>query len=86
MRISSLTPEQRAIMLRLCNAAEHGRAIKLVTETGVTKPKRETSTGCALVRKGLARRLADGRFEATDEGFWLGDALRIAARLADEKG
>ena len=85
MRISDLTREQRAIMLRLCNAAEGGRAIKLITETGVTRPRRETSTGCALVRKGLAKRLPDGRFEATDEGFWMGDALRIAARLSDEK-
>ena len=82
VKISDLTREQRAIMLRLCNAAEHGRPIKLVTETGVSKPKRETSTGCALVRKGLARRLPDGRFEATDEGFWMGDALRIAGRLS----
>lgn len=80
-----LTRDQRAILLRLCNAAEKAQAVKLITETGVANPKRETSTGCALVRKGLARRLPDGRFEATDEGFWMGDGLRLAARLADEK-
>lgn len=84
MRHTELTKDQRAILLRLCDAAERpyrSPAIRLVTEPNtVSKPKRETSTGCALVRKGLARRLRDGRFEATDDGFWMGDALRIDAR------
>lgn len=76
-----MTRSQEIILLRLCNAAERGKAVRLICETGVDKPRRETATGCALVRKGLARRLRDGRFEATDEGYWLGDALRIKVRL-----
>lgn len=81
MRHTELTPAQREILLRLCNAAEMHKAVRLVTwPNSVRNPKRETSTGCALVRKGLARRLRDGRFEATDEGYWMGDALRIARR------
>ncbi len=81
MKHTDLTPAQREILLRICNAAEKGRAVRLVTEPNTTyKPKREGASGGALVRKGLARRLRDGRFEATDEGYWLGDALRIDAR------
>ncbi len=83
MKHTDLTPAQREIMLRLCIAAERPvcKAVRLVTEPNTTRyPKREGASGCALVRKGLARRLRDGRFEATDEGYWLGDALRIDAR------
>ena len=77
-----MTPEQKRILLVLCDAAEHGRAVRLVCEAnGVPNPIRETTTGAALVRKGLAERLADGRFEATVEGYWEGDALRIEDRL-----
>lgn len=79
-----LTPEQKRIMLVLCNAAESDRAVRLVVDerAGI----RETTTGTALVRAGLARRLPDGRFEATTEGYWLGDGLRIADRLGKIPG
>lgn len=78
-----LTPEQKRIMLLLCDAAERGKSAKLVCTTGAGKaqPIRETTTGAALVRKGLAARHENGRFEATDAGFWLGDELRIEDRL-----
>lgn len=74
--LAGLTPDQRTILLRLCNAAELGRSVKLIASRTI----RETSTGAALVRKGLARRLRCGRFEATDAGFWLGDGLRLEVR------
>ncbi|MEE8536909.1 MAG: hypothetical protein V3S71_02805 [Acidobacteriota bacterium] len=52
----SLTPGQKRVMLKLCNAAETGcKAVYLTYETGMNNPIRETATGCALVRKGLAR-------------------------------
>jgi hypothetical protein len=76
-KVSDLTPDQRRIMLVLCNADERGHAVRLVCEGKV----RETTTGMALVRKGLATRQRNGRFEPTLEGAWLGDALRIEDRL-----
>ncbi len=88
MKHTDLTKDQQAVMLRLCVAADRPdcKAVRLVTEpNGTYKPKRETATGCALVRKGLARRLQDGRFVATDEGYWMGDALRLDARSARSK-
>lgn len=79
MRQAALTPEQKRILIVLCDAAERGRAARLVVneKAGI----RETTTGAALARAGLARRLAGGWFEATDEGYWLGDGLRIEDRL-----
>lgn len=74
--LRQLTPDQKRILLVLVEAAEHNRAVRLVTKGSI----RETTTGAALVRKGLAKRLPDGRFEATTEGYWLGDALRIEDR------
>ena len=84
MKHTDLTKAQQAVMLRLCNAAERPvcKAVRLICEPNTqSNPIRETTTGCALVRKGLARRLRDGRFEATDEGYWMGDALRIDVRI-----
>jgi len=83
-----LTPDQKRILLVLCDAAERVKGpsvgprngVRLVTTQG-TKPIRETTTGAALVRKGLAIRLENGHFNATIEGFWLGDTLRIEDRL-----
>ena len=78
-----LSPSQKRIMLVLCNAAESGELEH--SSTGVFlrnrekhgyTPIRETTTGAALVRKGVAVRLSSGAFSATDEGYWLGDGLR----------
>jgi hypothetical protein len=82
--VKDLTPEQRTIMLALCRADDRhpdceGR-VRLVCTTGPIVI-RETATGTALVRKGLAIRNLDGTFTATAEGYWLGDALRIEQRL-----
>jgi hypothetical protein len=84
LTVKDLTPEQRTIMLILCRADDRhpdceGR-VKLVCTTGPIVI-RETATGTALVRKGLAVRNLDGTFTATAEGYWLGDALRIEQRL-----
>ena len=76
-----LTEDQKEIMLRLCDAAETSHSVMLMA----TNKIRETSTGCALVRKGLAIRNPDGRFEATDEGWWLGDSLRIEKRIKESE-
>lgn len=77
----TLTPEQKRILLVLCNADERhpGKPVRLVTTQG-PRPIRETSTGAALVRKGLAVRTPSGRFSVTLDGFWMGDALRIEDR------
>ncbi len=85
-----LTPDQKRIMLVLCDASEvwgsgllrrKPRAgVKLVCTQG-PRPIRETTTAAALVRKGLAEKLPGGRYGATSEGYWLGDALRIEDRL-----
>ncbi len=79
----ALTPDQKRIMLVLCNAAESNRAARLVTQSNsYTNPIRETTTGDALVRKGLAFRMGrKGVFAPTMEGFWLGDALRAEDRM-----
>ena len=76
-----LTPEQKIIMLRLCNAAEPGSAITSLRMIQ-TRTVREGATASALARKGLAERLPNGRYQATSEGYWLGDALRIERRAA----
>ena len=78
VEIKDLSPDQRRIMLVLCNAAEDDRSVQLVHTTG-PNPIRETTTGAALIRKGLALRFGD-LFQATSEGFWLGDGLRILDR------
>ncbi len=81
-----LTPDQKRILLVMCNAAEHGKVARLVTQSNAHKnPIRETTTAAALVRKGLARmsmNLIGGAysFEPTLDGFWLGDTLRIEDR------
>ena len=77
-----LTEDQKSILLRLCDAAEHGSGVVRLVATNKI---RETSTGCALVRKGLAIRNPDGRFEASDEGWWLGDSLRIENRIKESE-
>ena len=88
--IKNLTPKQRTILLLLCDAGEAGElgtsdtAVRLrVTQgtAGYQEPAiRETTTGTALVRRGLATRLPDGRFSATLDGYWCGDGLRILRR------
>lgn len=75
-----LTLDQKRILLVLCDAAERNLSVKLVVTHG-NKPIRETGTGTALVRKGLAERLPNGSFRATLEGYWEGDALRLEDRL-----
>ena len=61
-----LTNAQKTILVRLTNLALGGQNwVKLVCANGV----RETTTGCALVRKGLLNRRADGRFEVTADGL-----------------
>lgn len=96
-KISDLTPSQRRIMLVLCEAAdavfetsrgtsalEHkSTAVRLRNRPAKSSdaPIRESTTGAALVRKGLAVRLRSGAFSATAEGYWLGDALRVEDRL-----
>jgi hypothetical protein len=77
-----LTPDQKRIMLVLCDAAESHRSVRLVTQSNAgAQPIRETTTAAALERKGLARKVAGKfRYEATTEGFWLGDTLRIEDR------
>lgn len=84
----NLTPDQKRIALVLADAAERakgpglrpGNGVRLVCTQG-PQPIRETSTGAALVRKGLALRLSNGNFVATTEGVWIGDALRVEDRL-----
>ena len=82
-----LTPDQKRILLVLCNAAERdtvgGDRVRLVCQSNAgANPIRETTTGAALVRKGLAtRNNYDSTFSVTTEGFWMGDALRIEDRL-----
>lgn len=76
-----LTGPQRGILLALCDAEEYSTP----TFAGVVlqsdgRKIRETATGCALVRKALAKRNRDGSFQATTEGYWLGDTLRIERR------
>jgi hypothetical protein len=81
--IRDLTLDQQRILLVLCDAADDRFAsnyVGLVCTQG-HQPIRETSTGMALVRKGLAERGATGRFTATAEGYWLGDGLRVLDRL-----
>lgn len=75
---ATLTPAQKVILLRLCEAYEGAGSafVKLAASARV----RETSTGCALVRKGLAKRLNSGHFAITDDGYWLGDTFRAEAR------
>ena len=83
IKANHLTPAQRKIMIRLCDAS---RPIKLFV--GVLKGGwkiRETTTGTALVRKGLATRDRTGRFEATTEGHGLGDHCRILERMEGAK-
>ena len=75
-----LTGDQKRIMLILCNASETDRSVRLVCTQG-PNPIRETSTGTALIRKGLASKRTDGTFQATLAGFWMGDRLRILNRL-----
>ena len=74
-----LTDDQKTILLRLADAAENGRPgwVRLVCAGRV----RETTTGCALVRHGLAERRTDGAFRATLDGYWMGDTLRAELRL-----
>ena len=82
-----LTPEQKTILLRLCDAAESARPLAAcVVRLEATNKNRETSTGCALVRKGLATRNRAGLFAASLDGFWLGDTLRTERRLVESKG
>ena len=87
-----LTPEQKRIMIVLCDAAENMEGKLEDITTGVKlqwlekaghSPIRETTTGAALVRKGLAVRLYNGEFSATCEGYWLGDSLRAADRRGE---
>jgi len=81
--MTNLTPDQKRIMLILADAAEDDNGnpwVRLVTTQGIN-PIRETTTGDALVRKGLARKSnKTGRYRATTDGFWIGDALRIEDR------
>lgn len=82
MADARLTEYQKRILLVLCNAAErkiYGQPVRLICDEA--RGIRETTSGTALVRKGLARRCNDGRFEVTTEGYWMGDALRIEDRL-----
>lgn len=88
----TLTPDQKRILLVLCEAADRCKpgaglkpinGVRLVTNQAEANPIRETTTGCALVRKGLAVRLSTGTFQATLEGFWLGDTLRAADRRGE---
>lgn len=85
----TLTPDQKRILLILCDASERAQGpamvpVKLRCTQG-PRPIRETTTAAALVRKGLATRLEHGprkgHFQTTLEGFWMGDALRIEDRL-----
>ena len=73
-----LTADQKRILLILCNAAEANKTVKFVVDP--KRKIRETTTAAALVKKGLAVKLKDGRYKATDEGYWLGDTLRIQDR------
>jgi len=86
-----LTPEQKRILLVLCDKADqfkdgtHGLAVKMRVKMDATPQIRETTTADALVRKGLAKevgRRSRGRwYIATDAGYELGDGLRIEDRL-----
>jgi hypothetical protein len=92
--LQGVTPEQRRILLVLCYArscadaaaSPRSRAVRLVCEPndrgpGSHQPIRETTTGAALARKGLARRLYDDRFMATTAGFEYFDTLKFEDRL-----
>lgn len=94
--INDLTPEQKAILLRLCDQAERemrGLSQGLTHAAQVTRyvaltwsnKVRETITGSALVRKGLALQhpRQPRRFACTTEGYWLGDSLRVSKRQQD---
>lgn len=76
---SKLTPYQKRILLVLCDAAEKGGpgTVRLVCKDKT----RETTAGMALVRRGLARQVFGKVYVVTDEGYHLGDALRIEDRL-----
>ena len=73
-RNRKLTANQKRILLDLCNEALN------VWDRGILLIKREASIGVALVRKGFAKRMPDGRFIATPKGFFQGDTLRTEAR------
>ncbi len=85
-----LTPDQKRILLVLCNQEDHnieeggvgGQSVKLVHQAnGVANPIRENNVAMALVRKELVESVRPGRFRVTAEGYWLGDGLRIEDRL-----
>ncbi len=82
-RETRLTPDQKRILLVLCEAAEHGNPTRLVSQRH-SKHIREDRVGAALVHKGLARKLPCKRFEPTLEGFWRGAALRIESHAPPE--
>ena len=91
--ITDLTSEQKEVLLRLCDQAERemrGFSQGLTGAAQITRyvaltwsnKVRETITGAALVRKGLAIQhpRQSRRFACTTEGYWLGDSLRIWKR------
>lgn len=94
--INDLTPEQKEILLRLCDQAEREMRGLLTGAAQITRyvaltwsnKVRETITGSALVRKGLALQhpRQPRRFACTTEGYWLGDSLRVSKRQQDSDG
>jgi hypothetical protein len=64
-----LTPDQKRILIVLSDALVPIGFVKLRCTQAPQYPIREPTTGCALVRKGLAVRRRDGRFLITEAGL-----------------
>ncbi len=88
--LQRLTPDQKRILLVLCKAMDAEMeglrsSPNVRLRVGVRcvdgSEIRETTTGSALARKGLAQRFPDGSYCATVEGYWFGDGLRIEDRI-----
>ncbi len=76
-----LTPDQKRLMIILCNAAETGDSVRLINQgTQFRDARREKTIANSLIRKGFVVSLGNDRFEVTSEGFWEGDGLRILDR------
>ena len=78
-----LNPDQKRMMLVLCDADARGDGFIKLRVTLGADPIHETTTCTTLVERGLSVRLPDGRFCVTCEGYWLGDSLRIEDRRGE---
>ena len=83
----TLTPEQQVLLLRVIEQEEHWpgyseifAACPLVNDPA--RRRRDSTAAAALARKGLVNwNRATKTVTLTLEGYWLGDAMRIEARL-----